>query len=370
MIYLDNAATTQPLEQFTHKAQQLLRQHWYNPSGVYAPAVGEHQSMEQTRWLCERRMQDRFRCIFTSGGTESAMLALQGSYRSGRILSTLVEHPCVYENLMTMQRKGAGVEFVRTDGFGRVDEDDFREKLSEDVSVVSVMHVNNITGAINDVTRLYEITKQVAPQAVFHSDGVQGFAKLAPPKCDIYTASAHKIGGLKGTGMLFLDKQRPFSGRMPGGGQESGIRSGTENTLGIAALGVALEFWQQEHIAHMQRCKTELAQKITAQISDVVINSPQDGAPHILNLSILGVGGEIVLHALEEDGILISTGSACSSRRREVRISKALGMDKEQTDAQIRLSFTHDTPLEELDFVVEKMKNITQKHRKMMKGRA
>lgn len=374
MIYLDNAATTKPVSIFIKQANYILDDKWFNPSAVYKDAIDIKKDIDDARRMAEHAMDGNFRCYFTSGGTEGAFLALFGAIdgkpEGKHILTTKVEHPCVYENIKKMQEMGAIVEYVKTDKFGVIDQQDFVSKLTDETALISIMHVNNITGGINDITKLYELSKKSAPKSTFHSDGVQGFIKVSPPKCDLYTASGHKINALKGIGMLFVRDGFKFKGKMLGGGQQDGVRSGTENTFGIISLQYALEFWRgKSHVEHMRTCKQNMLELINEKIENVVINSPDDGAPHILNLSILGVGGEIMLHSLESYRILISTGSACSSRKKDNRISLGLEMSKDQADSQIRISFSHDTKFKDIETVVDKIAEIAEFNRRLMRSK-
>lgn len=374
MIYLDNAATTKPLQFFIDNCNDFLTNKWYNPSAIYKNAVDVKNIVESTRELAQKSMGNKYNCYFTSCGTESANLAIFGSLPENvkgiRVLTSTVEHPCVFNCFKELERRGAKVEYVNTDEYGVVDFDDFKEKLSSDTLLVSIMHVNNITGGINDINMLYEYTKMKAPNAVFHSDGVQGYLKSGIlPKCHIYTASGHKINALKGIGMIFVKKGYKFNGKLFGGGQEKGLRSGTENTIGIYSLNYAIDFWMHnlsDNLQHMARLQKAFLKEISV-MDGIVLNSPKGGSPHILNLSFIGVGGEILLHSLEGEGIYVSTGSACSSRKKDPRISNALGYDKARAESQIRLSFTHDTKEEEVIFTAKKIVEICDSHRILMR---
>lgn len=375
MIYLDNAATTKPLDSFIVDAAELLHHHWYNPSAVYKPAVDVKKMVADTRSRAESMLKGGYRCTFTSCGTESAYLAIWGSLPENlsgkRVITSSVEHPCVYQNALRLKKAGADVVFAKVDRHGRLDEQAFVRLLTPNTVLVSIMHVNNITGAVNPINRLYNMTKGVCPSAVFHCDGVQGFMKIAPPSCDLYTASAHKINGLKGTGLLFVKNGLKFHGSLPGGGQENGVRSGTENTFGICALDHAMRFWQklgQANHANMENCRSRLLAHLQP-LDDFVVHSPEDGAVHILNISVLGVGGEIMLHSLESDGIYLSTGSACSARKKDDRIGDALGLSKAEKDSQIRLSFAHDTNPDDMETVARKIIEVATRHRKLMRSR-
>ncbi len=374
MIYLDNAATTKPLQFFIDDCSNFLENRWLNPSAIYKSAVEVKNMVEETRELAQKSLGNKYNCYFTSCGTESANLAIFGSLpenvRGRRVITSSVEHPCVYNCFKELERRGADVVYLRTNEFGIVDFEDFKNKLTSNTALISIMHVNNITGGINDINMMYEYARNKCPGAVFHSDGVQGYLKTGIiPKCHIYTASGHKINALKGIGMIFVKKGFKFNGKLYGGGQEKGLRSGTENTLGIYSLNHAINFWMNninDNIQHMARLQKAFLKEIS-QLEGVVLNSPMGGAPHILNLSFIGVGGEILLHSLEADGICVSTGSACSSRKKDPRISNALGFDKARAESQLRISFTHDTNEEEVIFAAKRIAAICREHRILMR---
>lgn len=374
MIYLDNAATTRPLQFFLDHCNDFLENKWQNPSAIYKSAVDVKNIVEATRELAQKSLGNKYNCYFTSGGTESANMAIFGSLptnvKGKRIVTSSVEHPCVYNCFKELEKRGANVKYIKTNEYGVVDFEDFKNSLTPDTALISIMHVNNITGGINDINMLYEYAKNRCPRAVFHSDGVQGYLKTGiVPKCHLYTASGHKINALKGIGLIFVKKGFKFSSNVFGGGQEKGMRSGTENTLGIYSLNYAIDFWMNnmsDNMRHMAGLQKAFLKEIS-QLEGIVLNSPMGGAPHILNLSFIGVGGEILLHSLEGDGICVSTGSACSSRRKDPRISNALGFDKARAESQLRISFTHDTNEEEVIYAAKKIADICGNHRVMMK---
>ncbi len=372
MIYLDNGATTKPLKAFVDSSGDFLNSKWHNPSAIYKSAVEVKNIINSTRELAKKSFKNKYDCYFTSCGTEGASLALMGStdFKNKTIITTKVEHPCVYNLFMHLKNKGVNVVFLNTDKYGRVDFEQYKKSLNSNVALVSIMHVNNITGAINDINALYDYAMTVNPKIVFHSDGVQGYLKTGTvPKCHLYTASGHKINALKGVGLLFVKKGFKFNGKLHGGGQEEGVRSGTENTLGIYSLNFAIDYWMnnlEKNKEHMATLKNTMIEQLK-DLDDVVINSPNDGSPHILNMSFIGVGGEIMLHSLEQNNILVSTGSACSARKKDPRISNALSMKGEVAQSQVRFSFTHDTKMEDIIYTCEKIKEICKEHRLFMR---
>lgn len=378
MIYLDNAATTKPLQFFIDNCSDFLQNRWFNPSAIYKSAVETKVIVENTRQLAEKSLGNKYNCYFTSGGTEGANLAIFGSLpenvKGVRIITSSVEHPCIFECMNELSRRGADVVYLKCNEYGVVDFEDFKAKLTSNTGLISIMHVNNITGGINDINTMYEYAKSRCPSAVFHSDGVQGYLKTGiTPKCHLYTASGHKINALKGIGMLFVRKGYKFKGRVFGGGQEKGLRSGTENTLGIYSLNYAIDFWMnhlEDNLNHMTRLQKAFLSEIK-QLDGVILNSQIGGARHILNISFIGVGGEILLHSLEGEGIYVSTGSACSSRKKDPRLSNALGYNKARAESQLRISFTYDTTEQEVIYAANRIVDICKEHRILMrrKGR-
>lgn len=378
MIYLDNAATTKPMQFFIDNCSDFLENKWFNPSAIYKDAVDTKSIVENTRELAQRSLGNKYNCYFSSCGTEGANLAIFGSLpkdvKGLRVITSATEHPCVYECFKELEGRGADVQYVNTDEYGVVDFEDFKHKLTPKTAFISIMHVNNITGGVNDINTLYEYSKNVCPDAVFHSDGVQGYLKTKTiPKCHIYTASGHKINALKGIGLIFVRKGFKFGGKLYGGGQEKGLRSGTENTLGIYSLNFAIDFWMHnldDNLRHMSGLQKVFLEEIS-RLDGVVLNSCPGGSSHIINISFIGMGGEILLHSLEGEGIYVSTGSACSSRKKDPRLSNALGYDKSRAESQLRLSFTHDTTKDEVIYAANRIVDICNNHRILMrrKGR-
>ncbi len=358
MIYLDNSATTRTLAAAAEAARQYMDENFFNPAAAYAPAVESERAVNGARArLADAMHAGADEIIFTSGGTESNNMAIRGSLGAmrgrGRIIMSAVEHPSVFEVMRNLSQEYNVVE-AGVDKEGRVDLGGLSQLITPNTRLVSIMQVNNETGAVNDIPAIYKLVKRMAPGALLHVDGVQGFLKMPfdARNCDFYTISGHKFHGPKGVGALFVRKGTRFLGGQIGGGQEHNLRSGTTNTPGIMGMDAALQYYlanQQAIWQNMRACKVRLAGNLLS-LPDVFLNgpAPESGAPHILNLSFLGVRGEVLLHALEEKRIYVSTGSACSAHKKgKNRILNAMGVTGERQEGAIRFSFSaFNTPAE------------------------
>ena len=359
MIYFDNSATTRVSQSAADTALRYMTDDFYNPAAAYSPAVRVEKDVNAAR----ARLAAAFRfepseLIFTSGGTESNNIALSGVLSpmrdKCRIITSAVEHPSVYEPVLAMKNRGYDVVVIGVDSEGRVRPDELSAALTENTGFVSIMHVNNEVGAVNDISELYRIVKEKAPDAVFHSDGVQAFIKFPPVRCDMYSFSGHKLHAPKGVGGLFVRKGTRFSGGQLGGGQENGLRSGTTNVPSIMALDTACAEYladRESRLAAMREVKLRLFNDLS-KIPDIRLNgpSPEEGAPYILNVSFLGVRGEVLLHSLMDKGVLVSTGSACAARHRgKNRILTAMGVTGDRQDGAIRFSFCPENTVREAD---------------------
>ncbi|MDD6721158.1 MAG: cysteine desulfurase family protein [Eubacteriales bacterium] len=364
MIYLDNSATTRTLDAAAEAAAKYMRQDFFNPSAAYSPAVEAERAVNAARSrLASMIHAAPEEIIYTSGGTESNNTAIFGALKArrgtGRIIVGATEHPSVYSAIMTL--KGPyNVTEARVDSTGTQDVNSLMSALSNDVAFVSIMHVNNETGAINDIPSIYKAVKQRAPGAIMHVDGVQGFLKVPfdARYCDMYSISGHKFHAPKGVGALYIKRGVRFAGGQIGGGQERNLRSGTTNTPGIMGMDAAIEYYQanlDEIRRKLMQMKLRLAKNLSF-IRDAYINGPEPslGAPHILNVSFLGVRGEVLLHALEEKGIYVSTGSACSAHKKgKNRILNAMGVVGDRQEGAIRFSICPFNTEDEMDITAD-----------------
>lgn len=363
--YLDNSATTRPSEGVIEAMAQCMRDGFYNPSSQYARAVASEKEMTR----CREEIARLIRCtpeeiVFTSGGTEANNLAILGVAQAqrteGHFLVNATEHPSVLSAYEEVRKMGHRVTVLPVEADGSLRLEALRQALSDAPVLLSVMQVNNETGAIADMEGIRKLLKQLAPRCLLHVDGVQGFARVpfSAQNADFYSLSGHKIHGPKGIGALYLRKGVRIVPRQIGGGQEKGLRSGTENTPGIAGLCRAIaEMNALPHRAEeLLAKKISLYEQIRERVPEVLVNGPalEAGAPHILNLSFPGVRGEVMLHALEAKGVFCSTGSACSSKKRHVSaVLTAMGIQPDRAEGALRLSLSPYTTQEEIAYAAE-----------------
>jgi cysteine desulfurase len=367
MIYLDNSATTQTFEEAAQVACQYMTQDFFNPSAMYTPAVETERAVNGARARLAQCMGAQGgEIIYTSGGTESDNMAILGTsaaLRPGRwrFITTRFEHPAVYNVFMSLEQAGQEVLYLQPDSQGRISLEELRECMNENTALVSIMHVNNEIGSIQDLDAISALVRRINPHTVLHSDGVQAFGKLPFGRLpvDLYSISGHKFHGPKGVGALLLRDGVKNRGGQLGGGQEKGLRSGTTNVPGIMGMDAALNCIrasQPQMIAQMRDCKKRLAGNLSC-IQGAMVNGPsvEEGAGHILNMSFAGVRAEVLLHALEEKGVYVATGSACSSHHRKGknRVLESVGISGERAESAIRFSFSCMNTLEEMDLAAQ-----------------
>lgn len=298
--------------------------------------------------------------VFTSGGTESDNMAIMGycraNYRKGkRIITTAIEHPAVLETFKHLESEGFETVYVGVDEDGRVDLAALKEELLRGALLVSVMHINNEVGTIEPISEISEMVHKAG--AALHVDAVQSYGKIPVSVkrlgADLLSISAHKVHGPKGVGALYVKKGIRILSTIYGGGQEKGLRSSTENVSGIAGFAVAAEEICKNldsSIDSMMAVKTYLADTIKANIENVRFNSPADGSPSVLNVSFIGVKSEVLLHVLEDKGIYVSSGSACSSHKKgKSHVLTAMGVKDNAIDSAIRFSFSGENTVEEAE---------------------
>ncbi len=347
MIYLDNAATTKTYDEVLPIIEKYSRDMYFNPSALYAQALeGANDIKTARKSISDILRIEPNRLFFTSSGTESDNQALFCSRKKkgARIIISAIEHAAVYNSAAELKQQGYDVVECPVNAGGGVDEDAFARLLTENTALVSIMHVSNETGAVNDIKKLVSIAKAYDKNILFHSDGVQAFCKLPVDLTalgvDYYTISGHKLGAPKGIAALYVKRGAPLKPLIFGGGQEYGMRASTENVAGIMAFEAAacLSFSQLPRLS-------ALANKIFGDIrlglrpiEGLKVIANERTAPHILTLALPDVRGEVMLHALEKHDIIIGTGSACSSKKGTGRIQRALGLSEKYRDGIIRLS--------------------------------
>ncbi len=373
MIYLDNSATTKPSKACLDAMMDALTVNFGNPSSLYNIGLDAEKIVKHAREVIAKSIvADPSEVFFTSCGSESDNTAIFGAWNARkkqgkRIITTAVEHPAVLRCFEKLQQEGADVQYIPVLSDGNLDMDAFRKLLDEDTIFVSVMHVNNETGAIFPIE---EISKEVRkyPNIIFHSDCVQSYGKINldvnKMGVDMISLSGHKVHAGKGIGALYVRSGLHIPPYIFGGGQEAGFRSGTENVPGIAGFGAAVE---DMHMVKPEP-KEYLKKRLLEEIDDIKINSPENAVSSVLNVSFLGCRGEVLLHMLEQDKIYVSTGSACSSHKKGSHVLTAQGLSPEAIDGALRFSFSYDNTVEEMEVVVEKLKKYVTMQRRLRKA--
>lgn len=369
-IYFDNSATTRVSERVMELVVRTMREDYGNPSAKHSMGVRAERYVREAAERIARTLKVSAKeILFTSGGTESDNMALIGcalaNQRAGRhIITTAIEHPAVYEPLLFLEGLGFEVTVLPVDERGHISPAQLEEALREDTILVSVMYVNNEIGAVEPVQELAGLVHERKPAALFHVDAIQGYGKyrIYPKRfgIDLLSVSGHKLHAPKGVGFLYIDSRVKIRPLLYGGGQQGGLRSGTINVPGIAGLGeAAAEAYEDfdEKIAHMRALKDRITDAMLA-LPGVSVNSGrgEEGAPHIVSISVEDVRAEVLLHALEERGIYVSSGSACSSNHPGISGTlKGIGLRDKLLDATIRVSLCDTNTAEEADAFAEAM---------------
>ena len=369
MIYLDNCATTKPYDEVLKTFVEVNNNYYGNPASInkYGKTVNKLLNAARTQ-VADILGVESDTIYFTSCATESNNIALLGSVEhkkdfGNRIIVSKIEHPSVLETFRELEHRGFILDYVNVDENGFIDLEHLKSLLTKETILVSVMHVNNIFGAIQPIGKIVELLKDY-PKIHFHVDGVQGVLKekIDLTRIDSYSISAHKFHGLKGTGLLYLKSRRTTHNITFGGGQENGLRSGTVNVPGAVSLAKALRL-SQEKVNDVKEKHYEYKKLIVDELSaieHVIINSPlqNDFVDSIINISLPKIKGEAIINALNERGIMVSTTSACSSRT--FHLNEALyarGLSKENIEGSIRVSFSYETKLEEVKKFIEVFKD-------------
>ena len=363
MIYLDNSATTKPCTEAVEAMTAALTESWANPSALYGFGFDAAKAMRSARSAVAAAMgAEPDRVFFTSGGTEADNWALLGAAKrfgkkNKHIVTTAIEHHAVLNCVKELESQGFEVTYLQPDDKGRITADSLKAALRKDTFLVSVMMVNNEVGSVMDIGRMAKLTHKLCPDAIFHTDAVQGFLKVPFAAktlgADLITVSSHKVHGPKGAGALYISPRlKSFPALLIGGGQENGYRSGTEATPAIFGFGAACTAMQatfREDIAKEKALLDGLVEKIS-DLDGIVINGAHE-APHILNLSIPGVPTQNTINLLQDAGICVSAGSACAKGHRSHTLT-AMGLSPETMDGSFRVSLSRETTQEELDRLV------------------
>lgn len=380
-IYFDNGATTRPSEAVVERMVKVLSEDYGNPSSLHHKGMKAEAHIRHSAEVIEKALSvEAGTVIFTSGGTESNNLALKGvsqayKRRGKHMITTLMEHKSVSSPLHVLEDDEWEITYLKIDKDGQINIEDLKSAIRPDTVLVSIMHVNNEVGAIQDLLTIGDAIKATNNSTLFHVDAIQSFGKLIiqpkKMKIDLLSLSGHKFHGPKGAGALYIAKGVRIHSILHGGGHQKGMRSGTENVAGIAGLGVATEEAipkMKTNAAYMMEIKSYFYKQLMEKVERAHLNGPSVdmGAPHIISIRFDDVRGEVLLHSLESDGIYVSTGSACSSNRPEEKSPTlaGLGLDRQEIDETIRFSFSKFNTKEEVDVVVDKIATLIPKLRR------
>ncbi len=368
-IYLDNSATTRVLPEVAELMNKIYTEDYGNPSSAHRKGVEAEEYLRKAG----KTLSKILRCkpqeiVYTSGGTESDNLALIGTVHAKRrqgshLITTQIEHPAVLRTMEYLEREeGCSVTYLPVDAEGHVSVETVEKAVNDKTVLVSVMHTNNEIGAVQPVEAIGAMLKKKYPGVTFHVDAVQGFGKMPiyphSAGIDLMSVSSHKIHGPKGVGLLFADEKVKLAPVIFGGGQQAGMRSGTENVPGIAGMALAAEKLcgeMEKDEAALRSLKKYFGDRLS-ELEGIQLNGPEaeGSAPHILSVSFKGVRSEVLLHALEEKGIYVSAGSACATHKNTVSDTlQAIGLEKSLMDSTLRFSFSVFTTKEEIDYTLE-----------------
>ena len=360
--YLDNSATTQVCQEAADAAYRMMRENYGNPSSLHKIGIRAETAVEEARGIIADALNVQPKTIFfTSGGTEANNTALFGAAqalrrRGDRVIVSAIEHSSVYESAKRLGELGYDVQFTPVTDRGVIDIDAFKALLTDKTILVSIMTVNNETGAVQPIERIAKLVHKNCPEALFHSDAVQAFGKtpVKPKKwgVDLMSVSAHKIHGAKGCGAMYIREGARILPLLYGGEQQKKLRPGTESAPLIAAFATAVGFLNlsqnADHIRELNRCALEKLQALEG----VTINSPTDALPYIINISVAGIRSETMLHHLEENGVYVSSSSACAKGKRSY-VLEAMGLPDDRIDSSLRISFSRYNTTEDIDALIE-----------------
>lgn len=357
MIYLDNAATTRMFEKGVDIYKEYACQSFFNPSASYKKAINVFKQLDMVRQNILNKLGAREgNIVFTSGATESNNLAIMGSKRNGKweYIFSEGDHPSVYNTAKELCQQGHVVHFVGLQKDGQVDYEELQSLLNEKTRLVSLIHVSNETGVVNDIALVNRLRKKLAPNSLLHVDGVQAFCKLSinieELGADFYTISAHKFHGPKGVGCLYCRKLGNLKSIVFGGGQEGGYRSGTENVPGIMAMNYAVENIDIERNYNFVHSLKQHMIAILNEEQGIRLNkNDSQESPYILSVSFEGVNGETLMRELQDNGVIVGMGSACSAKKAGNRILESMGKSKEEVKSYLRLSFSEFLSKEDIE---------------------
>ena len=385
--YLDNSATTRCLEEVAEAVKDCMLGSYGNPSSMHLKGVEAEKIMRSAKETIAKTLKvDGKEIFFTSGGTESDNWAVlqtaRAAKRSGNhVITTKIEHAAVLNPAKQLEKEGFEVTYLSTDEYGRISLEELRQSIRPETVLVSVMGVNNEIGTVEPIAEIGDLIKKCNPKTCFHVDGVQMYGKLPiypkRMKIDMLSVSGHKIHGPKGVGILYISDKVKITPLILGGGQQKGMRSGTDNVPGIVGLATAAEILcgkMEEDRARMETLRNLFVTEVT-RLPGVTVNGPAGkeelrdfAAPHIVSVSVEGIRAEVLLHALEEKGVYISSGSACASNKPAISETlKSIGLKKELLDSTIRFSFSIHTTEEEIRYALGALGDVLETLRKYVR---
>ena len=378
-VYLDNSATTRCFDEVAALMTQIMCEDYGNPSSLHRKGVQAEKYIRYAKDVIARNLKvNEKENFFTSGGTESDNLALTGcayaNCRSGRhLITTQIEHPAILQTMKHLEEDGFRVTYLPVDEKGCIRLEDLERAITGETILVSIMHTNNEVGSLQPIEEAGALIKRMNSKILFHVDAVQGYGKFRiypkKMKIDLLSVSGHKIHGPKGVGFLYVDEKVKIKPILFGGGQQNGIRSGTENVPGVAGLAKAVEMTYanlDQEVEKLYQIKKVFVEGLK-KIDDVIINGHADetGAPHVVSVSIRGVRSEVLLHALEDKNIYVSAGSACSAHKPQPSATlKAMGIEQDLLGSTVRFSFSIFTTMEEINYTLQTMYDIIPMLRK------
>ena len=383
--YLDNAATTIPFPEVREIMMQTMETEYGNPSSMHKKGVDAERFVKEAKEIIAKSLKVQEKeIVFTSGGTEANNQALIGTALANKrqgnhIITTKIEHASVHNPLIFLESQGFRVSYVSVDENGFVNLDELLNEICEDTILISVMYVNNEIGTIEDIAGISKAIKKKKPDILFHVDAIQAYGKfkIYPKRLgiDLLSVSGHKIHGPKGIGFLYIKDKTKIFPYIYGGGQQKGMRSGTENVPGIAGLGKAVELIYADHeekVAKLYSLKKHFIATLS-KLENVSVNGlngleVEATAPHVLSVTVEGIGSEVLLHALEDKKVYVSSGSACSSNHPALSGTlQAIGLEKNKVESTIRFSFSVYTTEDEIDYAVEQMRELIPVLRKYVR---
>lgn len=372
-IYFDNGATTRTNKHVADFMYDVMTSYYGNPSSLHSKGLeAEHIVKDARKIIAGKINANPEEIIFTASGSESNNLAILGAadlFRfKGEIITSKIEHKCVLECMKRLENIGFRVHYIDVDENGIVDINQLENLINEKTQLVSIMHVNNECGSIQPIKEIYNVIKNKNPNVLFHTDNIQGFCKidLSCEYCDMMSVSAHKIHGPKGIGALYVKKGIRLSPVIYGGGQEKGLRGGTENVPAIGGFGKAVDVFEKNN-DNLFKIKKHIIDRVINEIPQIYVNGDTDSSsPYILNIAMIGLRSEIILHSLEQRGIYISSGSACSSNKPSPsHVLTAMGYKTERVDSSIRISFSVENTMEEADAFCDALVDIARINKKV-----